>query len=101
MGDSPRSVNFQRVKIIFLVIFQFFLLKSTAEVFQTPKMQFSSIYTQMEGGIAFWIFNVQIDGISSIWYLKNQPLVPEKLVIIQFYRPRRIKPVDERVNNYI
>ncbi len=40
----------------------------------------------------------QIDGISTIWYPKNKPLVPEKLVIIQFYCPCGIKLGNEHIN---
>ncbi len=61
-----------------------------------------------KGCIGFWIFNDQIDGISSFRSLKNQPdrwnsiiLVPKKLVIIQFHWPGPIRPADEHINNYV
>ncbi len=106
----------------------FFPLKCTAEKSQRPKMQFTQIHTQRRG--MYHVLNFQwpdrwnsismvlekkssqIDRISSVWFLrsmkfhwsgtwKNQPLVPEKLVIIQFHWPCQIKPGDEHINNYI
>ncbi len=45
--DYPKSVNFQVAKNNFLKVnFSFFPLKSTTEVSQRPKLQFSPIHAQ-------------------------------------------------------